>query len=201
MPDVPFHLAFAVADLAQTRTFYTEHLGCRVGRESASWIDFDFFGHQITAHLAPSAVRPVGTNAVDGDAVPVNHFGAVLPWRDWEALAARLAEGGVELGLGVSTGEVVVGNVGSATRLSYTALGHTTNLTARLCGKAEGGQTLTTPHTHRAALEVLPRYTGDVPVPRLSFKPRGTMSFKNVADPVGRGVGQSVSFRRSYLLP
>lgn len=98
----------------------------------------------------------------------------------------RKAEGLVapELGLGVSSGEVVVGNVGSETRLSYTALGHTTNLTARLCAKAEGGQTLTTPQTHRAALATLKRFAGPIAVPRLSFEPRGKMVFKNVDAPI-----------------
>lgn len=93
----PFHLAFPVADLAATRAFYADQLGCAVGREAERWIDFDFFGHQVSAHLRPEALRPAGdpTNPVDGDAVPVRHFGAVLPWADWEALAARLGAKGV----------------------------------------------------------------------------------------------------------
>jgi extradiol dioxygenase family protein len=92
----PFHLAFPVADLAATRAFYADLLGCRVGRTSDRWIDFDFFGHQLTAHLvSPSALGDVTTNPVDGDDVPVRHFGAVLPWDDWQALAARLEAQGV----------------------------------------------------------------------------------------------------------
>ncbi|WP_119461589.1 VOC family protein [Rhodospirillaceae bacterium SYSU D60014] len=87
----PFHMAFPVADLAATRQFYEGLLGCRVGRSAERWIDFDFFGHQISAHLRPSEVRRAETNEVDGDQVPVRHFGAILDWDDWQALADRLA--------------------------------------------------------------------------------------------------------------
>ncbi len=90
----PFHLAFPVRDLASTRAFYGDLLGCPEGRAADTWVDFDFFGHQISAHLADSkAVTP--TNEVDGDDVPVRHFGLVLAWPDWEALAERLARAGV----------------------------------------------------------------------------------------------------------
>lgn len=85
----PFHLAFPVHDLAAARAFYGELLGCPEGRSSDEWIDFDFFGHQIVAHLAPGAA-PRQHNPVDGHDVPVPHFGAVLTMADWEALAARL---------------------------------------------------------------------------------------------------------------
>ncbi|MCB9758574.1 MAG: VOC family protein [Alphaproteobacteria bacterium] len=96
MPTPPFHLAFPVDDLDAARRFYGELLGCAIGRTDPSWVDFNFFGHQITAHLRPEeAPRAIRTNAVDGDAVPVRHFGAVLPWDGWEALAARLAKAGV----------------------------------------------------------------------------------------------------------
>lgn len=92
----PFHLAFPVADLEPTRAFFADLLGCRVGRTSARWIDFDFFGHQLTAHLVSrSALGDETTNPVDGDDVPVRHFGAVLPWDAWHALAARLEARGV----------------------------------------------------------------------------------------------------------
>jgi uncharacterized protein len=86
----PFHLAFPVTDLAATRAFFVDVLGCGVGRASDRWIDLDFFGHQITAHLAPAAARTLSTHEVDGDDVPVRHFGAVLPWDAWHALARRL---------------------------------------------------------------------------------------------------------------
>ena len=90
-----FHLAFPVTDLEATRRFYVGVLGCRVGRESERWIDFDFFGHQITAHHAPDEARPVATNPVDGDAVPVRHFGIILEWEAWQALATSLTDRGI----------------------------------------------------------------------------------------------------------
>lgn len=89
-----FHLAFPVADLKAAEDFYAGLLGCRVGRRSVDWIDFDFFGHQITAHLKPEETIIAPTNAVDGDQVPVRHFGAILPWQDWTRLAERLRASG-----------------------------------------------------------------------------------------------------------
>lgn len=91
-----FHLAFPVHDLAATREFYATVLGCGIGRESDRWIDFDFYGHQVVAQLvdAPQAGEP--TNPVDGRQVPVRHFGAILDWDDWEALAARLTDRGTD---------------------------------------------------------------------------------------------------------
>ena len=91
----PFHLAFPVHELESARAFYAGLLGCAVGREDARWIDFDFFGHQITAHLVDGhgASRP--SNEVDGDDVPVRHFGAILEWDAWHALADRLRADGV----------------------------------------------------------------------------------------------------------
>lgn len=113
----PFHLAFPVHDLAAARAFYGGLLGCAEGRSSDQWVDFDFFGHQIVAHLAPdqcpqaeenspehgscaegaepaSAARPQGVSAatskVDGKKVPVRHFGLVLDMETWRALAAKL---------------------------------------------------------------------------------------------------------------
>jgi extradiol dioxygenase family protein len=85
-----FHLAFPVVDLAATRRFYTDLLECHVGRESDQWIDFDFFGHQITAHLSPEETRIAAANPVDGDDVPVRHFGVILEWQEWQQLAQRL---------------------------------------------------------------------------------------------------------------
>ncbi|MEQ8660628.1 MAG: VOC family protein [Gammaproteobacteria bacterium] len=77
-----FHLAFAVSDLAATRDFYVDVLGCRVGRAAENWIDFDFFGYQITAHAtADGAIR--AANPVDGHAIPVPHFGLIMGWEDW----------------------------------------------------------------------------------------------------------------------
>ena len=89
-----FHLAFPVYDLESTRQFYVGLLNCRVGRESSSWIDFDFFGHQITAHVSPQEARMVAANPVDGDEVPVRHFGVILEWETWQALAEKLQQAG-----------------------------------------------------------------------------------------------------------
>ncbi|MEM9302311.1 MAG: VOC family protein [Pseudomonadota bacterium] len=88
----PFHLAFPVSDLAATRRFYVDTLGLGVGRESDHWIDFDFHGHQITAHLAPDECQAAATNLVDGEAVPVRHFGLVMVWDAWESLGQRLRD-------------------------------------------------------------------------------------------------------------
>lgn len=88
----PFHLAFPVMDIEKTRDFYVGLLGCSVGREAEKWIDFNFFGHQISAHLKPEQCEPARTNEVDGDNVPVRHFGAVLEWSAWEALQEKLAQ-------------------------------------------------------------------------------------------------------------
>jgi extradiol dioxygenase family protein len=90
----PFHLAFPVHDLEAARAFYTGVLGCAEGRASDEWIDFDLYGHQVVAHLAPSECGHRLTNAVDGDAVPVRHFGVVLGMADWEVLAERLRAAG-----------------------------------------------------------------------------------------------------------
>ena len=97
----PFHLAFPVDDLDAARRFWGGTMGCPEGRSSAEWIDFDFHGHQIVAHLSPAAtMRNAGaTNAVDGHDVPVPHFGLVLGMDDWQALADRLTEAGVAFGI------------------------------------------------------------------------------------------------------
>ena len=92
----PFHLAFPVDDLGAARDFYGRVLGCPEGRSSDQWIDFDFHGHQIVAHLAPDAVRKRATNPVDGEHVPVPHFGLVMAMDEWQALAERLKQAGVE---------------------------------------------------------------------------------------------------------
>ncbi len=95
----PFHLAFPVHDLAAARAFYRDVLGCGEGRSSDQWIDFDLYGHQIVAHLAPAA-KPVATsNPVDGHDVPVPHFGVVLTMEQWEGLAARLQAAGIRFGI------------------------------------------------------------------------------------------------------
>ena len=90
----PFHLAFPVHDLKAARGFYGGLLGCPEGRSSDDWIDFDLYGHQVVAHLAPDEARRAGTNAVDGDQVPVRHFGVVLSMAEWHLLAQRLKDAG-----------------------------------------------------------------------------------------------------------
>ena len=92
----PFHLAFPVDDLAAARHFYGELLGCPEGRSAKEWIDFDLYGHQIVAHFAPEAVRVRAGNRVDGEDVPVPHFGIVLTMEQWKTLALRLEDAGVE---------------------------------------------------------------------------------------------------------
>ena len=95
-----FHFAFAVDDLSGAREFYGGLLGCPEGRSDERWVDFDLFGHQIVAHLgAPresaNAAAEKISNEVDGDHVPVPHFGLILAWDDWHALAERLRGQGV----------------------------------------------------------------------------------------------------------
>ncbi len=90
----PFHLAFPVHDLAAARRFYGDLLGCPEGRSSEHWIDFDFHGHQIVAHLSPADCAAAASGQVDGEPVPVRHFGIVLAMDDWRALADRLGQAG-----------------------------------------------------------------------------------------------------------
>jgi extradiol dioxygenase family protein len=89
-----FHLAFPVHDLAQSRAFYGDLLGCPEGRSSDAWVDFNFFGHQVVAHLAPDETRPAARNEVDGDDVPVRHFGVILSMDEWHTLADKLQAAG-----------------------------------------------------------------------------------------------------------
>jgi extradiol dioxygenase family protein len=92
----PFHVAFPVKDLTTTRYFYETLLGCTVGRTDERWIDFNLLGHQITAHLTehPSPTTP--SNAVDGHAVPVSHWGVILTMPEWQSLARRLQVAGAD---------------------------------------------------------------------------------------------------------
>jgi uncharacterized protein len=75
----PFHLAFPIRDIEETRQFYGELLGCDIGRSTDKWIDFNFFGHQLSAHVRPEELSLAKANEVDGKNVPVRHFGAILP--------------------------------------------------------------------------------------------------------------------------
>jgi len=96
MSSIPrFHLAFSVNDLNAARSFYEGVLGCGVGRRDTRWVDFDLYGHQIVAHLDEAKASRAISNVVDGDDVPVPHFGLILSWPDWELLADRLQDAGV----------------------------------------------------------------------------------------------------------
>lgn len=90
----PFHLAFPVNDIEATRAFYIDVLGCTIGREAKRWIDFNFFGHQISAHLVDD-MDNVTTNPVDGETIPSRHFGLVLEWDAWHEFTERLNRKGV----------------------------------------------------------------------------------------------------------
>jgi extradiol dioxygenase family protein len=89
-----FHLAFPVTDLAAARCFYGEFLGCAEGRSSEDWVDFDFFGHQIVAHKVDAPRMADATSLVDGQNVPVRHFGVVTDLQTWQRMAERLRAGG-----------------------------------------------------------------------------------------------------------
>jgi uncharacterized protein len=90
-----FHLAFPVSDLAEARSFYGQLLGCKEGRSAPEWVDFDFFGHQIVAHLSTAETGHKAHNFVDGDAVPVRHFGVILTMPEWQELAEKLEKSGI----------------------------------------------------------------------------------------------------------
>lgn len=93
----PFHLAFPVRDLDETRQFYAGVLGCEIGRSSETWVDFSLYGHQMSAHLRPGTGAAVADGKVGGMAVPIPHFGVVLLMDDWQSLADRLeASSGVD---------------------------------------------------------------------------------------------------------
>lgn len=100
MGNSPFHLAFPVSDLAKARDFYGGLLGCPEGRSSETWVDFDLYGHQIVAHLVSVSAGLLQRNPVDGHGVPVPHFGAVLSWQEFHALADRLRQKGVKFEIG-----------------------------------------------------------------------------------------------------
>ncbi|WP_107670425.1 VOC family protein [Cyanothece sp. BG0011] len=88
----PFHVAFPVINLEETRYFYETILGCTIGRTSEHWIDFNLFGHQVTAHLCSQNSQEVSTNLVDGKQVPVQHWGVILDMKEWQILSEKLKE-------------------------------------------------------------------------------------------------------------
>jgi uncharacterized protein len=119
----PFHLAIPVHDLAAARGFYGELFGCAEGRSSAEWVDFDFFGHQLVAHLDPGRRAPPHFNTVDSHEVPVPHFGIVLAWEDWQGLSARLRAAGTHFA--IEPGIRFAGEVGEqATMFLYDPSGN-----------------------------------------------------------------------------
>ena len=92
----PFHLAFPVTSLEKARAFYGSLLGCPEGRSAPDWVDFDFYGHQIVAHLSPDEAGHRNTSVVDGENVPVRHFGVVLSMQEWETLSQKLVRAGTK---------------------------------------------------------------------------------------------------------
>ena len=92
----PFHLAIPVSNLETCRIFYRDVLGCEEGRSSDHWVDFNFFGHQFVIHYKAKVVEELHTNAVDGKAVPVPHFGVVLPWEEFDIFSNKLKANNVE---------------------------------------------------------------------------------------------------------
>lgn len=91
----PFHLAFPINDINETKSFYKKILGCKIGREDVKWVDFDFFGHQLSAHVKPDELKNTKKNAVDGKDVPVRHFGVILEWKAWHSLSEKLKENNI----------------------------------------------------------------------------------------------------------
>lgn len=89
-------MAAPILDIETTRQFYTQILDCTIGREAKTWIDLDFFGHQLSFHVKPESCSPIATNGVDDKAVPVRHFGVILIWDDWHNLAERLRANGTD---------------------------------------------------------------------------------------------------------
>lgn len=87
-----FHLAFPIKNLQETKEFYVDLLGCSIGRQSSNWMDFDFFGHQLTAQVNPEAVCSFPFYRSEKNALPFYHFGAVLSWSDWHLMEAKLME-------------------------------------------------------------------------------------------------------------
>lgn len=97
MTSRPFHLAIPVRDLAVMRGFYRDMLGCTEGRSAPSWVDLDLYGHQLVLHQVEHSPAAVAAgNMVDGQTVPLPHFGVVLEWQEWQQLAGRLREAGTD---------------------------------------------------------------------------------------------------------
>lgn len=106
----PFHLALPVSNLPLARAFYHELLACPIGRETDEWIDFNFYGHQLSIHLKPEEIHATKTNIVDGKQVPARHFGVVLPWDEWHGLVAKMQK--IKIDFLIEPGIRFVGKVG-----------------------------------------------------------------------------------------
>ena len=92
----PFHLAFPINNIEETKSFYKKHFNCEIGREDKKWVDFDFYGHQLSAHLRPEELQNTKKNSVDGKDVPVRHFGVILEWDTWHQLSSNLKENNID---------------------------------------------------------------------------------------------------------
>jgi len=92
----PFHLAFPIHDINQTIDWYKNILGCTIGRQDTRWVDFNFFGHQISGHLIDKNIKQIKTNLVDGENIPCRHFGIILDLNNWEKLSKNLTSKKVE---------------------------------------------------------------------------------------------------------
>jgi extradiol dioxygenase family protein len=92
----PFHMAFPIRDIEETRSFYGDLLGCEIGRSTERWIDFNFFGHQLSAHIKPEELGSKALTTVDNKQVPLRHFGAILEWEEFYTLADRIRTNGIE---------------------------------------------------------------------------------------------------------
>ena len=92
----PFHLAFPINDIEETKSFYKKHFNCEIGREDKKRVDFDFYGHQLSAHLRPEELKNTKKNSVDGKDVPVRHFGVILEWETWHQLSSKLKENDID---------------------------------------------------------------------------------------------------------
>ena len=92
----PFHLAFPIRDVEETKSFYKKHFNCKIGRQDKKWVDFDFYGHQLSAHLRPEELKETKKNSVDGKSVPVRHFGVILSWDEWHNLSSKLKKDNID---------------------------------------------------------------------------------------------------------
>lgn len=118
MANFKFHIAFPVLDLEKTKHFYQNVLNCKIGRSAHNWIDINLFGHQVTAHYNPDKVNNKNYNILNDDHVPVNHFGIILPWREWHLLKDKLTA--MEIPFLIAPRTVFEGEVGEQNSMFVT---------------------------------------------------------------------------------